>query len=487
MNQTQLVEQLIQDFKNEEWQSPAIDRLSNFLNNFAGVAPGSVVLFHQDGTQTTYKTTVDSNSARWTTLTTANSAAISGDKMVIGPGTYDGGSSSLHFNSNLTAIFGAGYKATLLHSTYVDIVNGTVAFVPASNQEYAGIDFEGSSETDIAAGASGNQPFGAANTDTAFTNVYVHDCKIGGVTDAVYVKHDSACSAIFKNCEIVSEFDAVRVFVMNAGQTPAHAFDFYSCNLLVGGTNASLKRGVAITSAGKIRLFNCNILCDDASDSGGAGTHGCVGINASTTPATVEMYGGSILTQNGSSNTDVQQQNTGIVKYANVIGSGTGGALTTSGSPTNLTSSGVAIAGTAGTTVTLPAAGKVYLPLFFNTGAITWVNGQVLYFTSTQSTTQGARLIAIPFAGTIIAAEIITTNTGTLATSESVTVAVNINNTPTTISSAVKFDALKNHYEVTGLNIALAAGDTFEIKTTSPTWVTPPTASVMTVLLLIQY
>lgn len=78
--------------------------------------------------------------------------------------------------------------------------------------------------------------------------------------------------------------------------------------------------------------------------------------------------------------------------------------------------------------------------------------------------------------------------TGTTASTENSTFAVRINDTTDhTLSSAVQFNAaLPAPVTVTGLSIAVAAGDTWEIKWTTPTWTTNPTGVYFEVRLFMR-
>lgn len=77
-------------------------------------------------------------------------------------------------------------------------------------------------------------------------------------------------------------------------------------------------------------------------------------------------------------------------------------------------------------------------------------------------------------AGTVVAADIsIYCTTGT---SETSTMSFRLNNAnDTTLSSAVALNASPFHVQNTGLSIAVAVGDYFEVKWVTPTWVTNPT------------
>jgi len=79
-------------------------------------------------------------------------------------------------------------------------------------------------------------------------------------------------------------------------------------------------------------------------------------------------------------------------------------------------------------------------------------------------------------AGTVTRIDIFMLVLGTLGSTETSTMAFRLNNsTDTTISSAVTADAIRSTFNNTALSIAVAAGDYFELKWTTPTWATNPT------------
>ena len=117
--------------------------------------------------------------------------------------------------------------------------------------------------------------------------------------------------------------------------------------------------------------------------------------------------------------------------------------------------------------------------------ATTYYMGQGGYAVST---TVNTRNVYVPFTSTLTNVTIVT-GSAVVATTENTTVIFRLNNTTdTTLSSAIKFsggNAQSNGatlaYNITGLSIAVSAGDFFEIKFTTPTWVTNPTSASLTI------
>lgn len=86
------------------------------------------------------------------------------------------------------------------------------------------------------------------------------------------------------------------------------------------------------------------------------------------------------------------------------------------------------------------------------------------------------RRVYIPVTGTIVYARVTFFNTGTLGTAETSTISLRLNNTTdTAISALVTNNALYTNFVNTALTIAVVDGDYFELKWTTPTWVTNPT------------
>lgn len=92
------------------------------------------------------------------------------------------------------------------------------------------------------------------------------------------------------------------------------------------------------------------------------------------------------------------------------------------------------------------------------------------------ATTGGISAIRIPKAGTVKSVYVEVKNRGTLGTTETSTISLRKNNTSdTTISASFITSTTPNAFSVTGLSVAVVAGDYLEIKWVTPTWVTNPT------------
>jgi hypothetical protein len=124
---------------------------------------------------------------------------------------------------------------------------------------------------------------------------------------------------------------------------------------------------------------------------------------------------------------------------------------------------------------------------FNHTQQTTPTDGQVVYFGTYSdrplAAAAGSRLLEFPTAITIIGVSVSVIVTGTLGTAEVSTIAIRINGSDSTLISTVKYDAAAAQFSASGLNIAVAATNTAEIKVTYNTWVTNPTGVTHTLTL----
>lgn len=117
-------------------------------------------------------------------------------------------------------------------------------------------------------------------------------------------------------------------------------------------------------------------------------------------------------------------------------------------------------------------------------------DGQTLYqggVAIAQSATEGIYRLRFPVAGTIIAAAIDVGVGATLGTTEQSTVSFRLNaTTDTELTSTQQYNAANQGSVVTGLSIAIAAGDTGQIKVVYPTFTTNPTGVAHSVTLFVR-
>ncbi len=118
----------------------------------------------------------------------------------------------------------------------------------------------------------------------------------------------------------------------------------------------------------------------------------------------------------------------------------------------------------------LLASGAVFNPA----DATTYYIGK--YPTLTPITTANLRPVVIQRAGTITRVDISWLMTTSYGTAEASSMWLRLNNTTDTLLSAAFDFSANGLISVTGLSIAVVAGNKFEIKWTTPTWVTNPVA-----------
>jgi hypothetical protein len=101
------------------------------------------------------------------------------------------------------------------------------------------------------------------------------------------------------------------------------------------------------------------------------------------------------------------------------------------------------------------------------------------------ATTSGRRRIYIPRAGTVKRIDLFMNFAA--GSSETSVVSFRLNDTTdTTISSSVNLSSAPFVANVTGLSIAVALGNFFEIKWVTPTWITNPTSVTLTAMVWIE-
>ena len=105
----------------------------------------------------------------------------------------------------------------------------------------------------------------------------------------------------------------------------------------------------------------------------------------------------------------------------------------------------------------------------------------------TASGTEGVNRLRFPIAGTIIAAAIDVGVGGALGSTEQATISFRLNGTTDTqLTATQQYNASNQGSLVTGLSIAVAAGDTAQIKTVYPTFATNPTGVHTAVILFVR-
>jgi len=104
--------------------------------------------------------------------------------------------------------------------------------------------------------------------------------------------------------------------------------------------------------------------------------------------------------------------------------------------------------------------------------ATTYYGGSFGYIGGT--TTQGWAPIYMPYNCTLIGWTCNIRVTGTLASSQSITLSLNVDNSATQLSTAITATAVNQTFTATALNTNVNAGSYIEPKWLTPTWGTPP-------------
>lgn len=131
---------------------------------------------------------------------------------------------------------------------------------------------------------------------------------------------------------------------------------------------------------------------------------------------------------------------------------------------------------------------KIFVLKMFTVSGFAPVDATTYYFGGVQTTpvtTAASKQYKLPYACTLVAWSISATNNTTNGTTESSTIALRVNNTTDlTLSSSISFGGtvpVTNQYVGTGLSTAYSANDLIEVKWTTPTWATNPTAIAISV------
>jgi hypothetical protein len=107
-------------------------------------------------------------------------------------------------------------------------------------------------------------------------------------------------------------------------------------------------------------------------------------------------------------------------------------------------------------------------------------DAQTVYFGNlpkAPTTTAGISRVYIPKTGTIKAIRI-WCYSGTAGTNEAWSLYIRLNNTTDTLIATLSLNTAARDFSNTGLNIAVTAGDYFEIKGIQPTWATNPLTTI---------
>jgi hypothetical protein len=167
-------------------------------------APAACHIVHASGTQTAYPASADTNVARGAALLAAVAALASGEKLVLGPGMFDLGSTSSSKISlpASTELIGAGMGLTVIQSSFVS--SSSVLFVVS----FASGCYIADLTVKAAAAASGAFVYPIGDGNATVTGVTLRSVQTFGDTDGLYTVGDSQILCL--GCDFHSAWDCVE-------------------------------------------------------------------------------------------------------------------------------------------------------------------------------------------------------------------------------------------------------------------------------------
>ncbi len=349
--------------------------------------PGSVVIYHKAGTQTTYPASASTDAARGTALKTAVAAAVDTDVVILGAGTYDIGNNTLDLS-----VGGTGSVHLRGFSRAASIINHQCSFATHGAAVHPG-DSSVVSRLTITATTDINADFevgwgrgypSSATPQSAFTQAVLQDVLIIGRTDCIIVEGNTdICSADIINCDFQSNWDC---FGISGGIVAGSTFTRRNCRFFTDGTNSGASGAARCThtqSPCTINDYDCEYRAINAAGSPSS----TVGIET-TGGVIVKLSGGRFETSASSGNVyDINKLSassgasfkiSGGTSYTPSKVNAIGGILGLSGSSPRVlftASAQVAVAATNTFTTLIGAGvGSVTLPAnFFTVGKTVWI------------------------------------------------------------------------------------------------------------------
>jgi hypothetical protein len=252
------------------------------------------------------------------TPTHAASVAVAGDLIIVGPGTFALGATAINLPDHVS-IYGAGKYVTFITST---IASDTGIVAPGSDSVVQDLNITG-----IASSGAFQAPIGKANGNTP-TYALIRRCSLNADTDGIYFNNTVGGGTIdVVDCDISTKYDT-----LNASPTfGTITVNFYNVRSSAvgpsGGSSGLITRGIVASANSIVNVYGGysyasnsgagqTILCAAASEGGGLN---CYGVRFNTV-------------QSGSATTSADVVNGGgTVTLSDCLGSGTGGAVQTSG------------------------------------------------------------------------------------------------------------------------------------------------------------
>lgn len=275
---------------------------------------GNVVVTHKNGNQSVYQASANTDIARGTALASAVSAAVVGDSIAVGPGTFDIVTSLLTFPTGTISLIGAGIDVTKIVGQAILATGGGVLVSPGNNSFVGNMTITGNASAGNSQAAIGFR--NVNGTQPPFTNVRAFNLRMTGETDVVYFNPGTAsigtsASLLCENCILETNFDASTILGGYTDQTLA-TLTYFNCDITATGhSDAGGAQSRCVTgTAGTTKVYNSRVTA-----TGDATAPNAKAISARTS-ATIEVYNCNLSTTAGSGGTayDLDQSGSGVVK-----------------------------------------------------------------------------------------------------------------------------------------------------------------------------
>jgi hypothetical protein len=289
-------------------------------------------------------------------------------------------------------------------------------------------------------------------------------------------------STVFKNSDVYFDEDIIfnndgAGFVWNAGGSELREnsgtleLNGSAMHTVMSGTYIIEASATTLTTSGAINIGTASTTAVNLGRSGQTtSVKGVFNLDALTASTLPIIDGSKNLVSLANASGFLKNNGSGTLSYDNTV-LVSGGALGTPSSGTLTNCTGLPSSGITG------YQGYVIMPL---PGQLNPADATTYYFgalSNAVSTTANDSALIIPKTGTIKRIDIVIANGGTLGSNEASTVYFRLNNTTdTVISNSVTTNAVRSAFTNSGLSVAVAAGDTYEIKWVAPTYATNPTS-----------
>ncbi len=289
------------------------------------LANSLISIVSDTGVRTNYNPAADTDVARGTALMEATFAAVAGDTIHLGRGTYAlENQVCFPLPDNCHMILDPGAKIT----SEADASSLGPIIVPGNNSVIQGGTVEG------VAVATFQVPIGVdvELSAAAKTGIRIIGVKMVGDWDGFYFNGNTdPCTAELWDCRIETKYDAITI--SSSSGSVAHRIDAYNCRIAVAGPSASglgVSRGITAQRGGRIRMYGGSIEV----------TNGGVNVNAGAVTldsGTVEVHDVSVRVSNGGNpKYDLLNNVGGTLSVSGGSGSDSGNVYLTSGSITRL-------------------------------------------------------------------------------------------------------------------------------------------------------